>query len=150
MTLFYHEMRLYSGMHNSFSIFSPNRARFLPELMFLRFRRTHLQRLSAGHTMRFFKSKYKSSITDLELIQEYRTGGNKDALALLFERYTELIFGVCMKYLKEPSSSEDATMEIFELLMEKLKSHDVKHFKSWLYVLTKNHCLQIIRKHNKF
>lgn len=71
------------------------------------------------------------------------------ALGLLFDRYVELIFGVCLKYLKDPVESEDATMEIFDVLRLKLQTHKVDAFRSWLYVLTRNHCLQILRKRQK-
>jgi RNA polymerase sigma-70 factor (ECF subfamily) len=58
----------------------------------------------------------------------------------------DLVFGVCMKYLKHPQDSEDASIAIFEQLVVKLRSHQVSNFRSWLYVLTKNHCLLEIRK----
>lgn len=40
-------------------------------------------------------------------------------------------------------------MEIFELLTQKLKAHKVDAFRSWLYIVTKNHCLQILRRKNR-
>jgi RNA polymerase sigma-70 factor (ECF subfamily) len=68
-----------------------------------------------------------------------------DALGVLFERYSSMVFGVCMKYLSDPMESEDATMSVFEVLTVKLKTHEVGAFRGWLYVVTKNHCLQILR-----
>jgi RNA polymerase sigma-70 factor (ECF subfamily) len=57
-----------------------------------------------------------------------------------------LVYGLALKYLKDPESSKDAVMQIFELLIEKARYHDVRNFKSWLYTVTKNHCLGLIRK----
>jgi RNA polymerase sigma-70 factor (ECF subfamily) len=68
------------------------------------------------------------------------------ALGVLFDRYVELIYGVCLKYLKDARESEDAAMEIFEVLRLKLHSHHVTSFRSWLFVVTRNHCLQILRR----
>ena len=69
---------------------------------------------------------------------------------MLFERYTHLVFGVCMKYLKNTCDAEDALMGIFEKLMTDLKKHEVKDFKNWLYRVSKNHCLMQIRKRNLY
>ena len=66
-------------------------------------------------------------------------------LATLFQRYMDLLYGVCLKYLKEPETAKDAVMQIFEELVQKLHKHEVENFKSWLYTLAKNHCLMQLR-----
>jgi RNA polymerase sigma factor (sigma-70 family) len=71
--------------------------------------------------------------------------GNMETLAILFQRYMDLLYGVCLKYLKHPEASRDAVMHIFEELVEKLKKHEVDNFKSWVYTLAKNHCLMQLR-----
>ncbi len=68
-----------------------------------------------------------------------------DELAILFQRYMDLLYGVCLKYLKQPEASRDAVMHIFEELVDKLRKHDVDNVKSWLYTLAKNHCLMQLR-----
>ena len=68
----------------------------------------------------------------------------------LFERYTEMVFLVCRKYLHDEDSSKDATMQVFEGVIEALKKHQVTNFKSWLHVTAKNYCLMQLRaKKNK-
>ncbi|MGY0039828.1 RNA polymerase sigma factor [Pedobacter sp. NJ-S-72] len=57
-----------------------------------------------------------------------------------------LVYGVCLNYFKEEEASKDAVMQIFEELVVKLKIHEVQNFKSWLHVLTRNHCLMALRK----
>lgn len=69
-----------------------------------------------------------------------------EALGLLFDRYLEMLYGVCLKYLKSPEAAEDAVMSIFEQLPPKLKKHEVKDFRPWVYVLAKNYCLMQLRK----
>ena len=57
----------------------------------------------------------------------------------------EMVYGACLKYFKEPEEAKDAVMNIFEELVTKLRKYEVSNFKSWLYQLTKNHCLMKIR-----
>jgi RNA polymerase sigma factor (sigma-70 family) len=86
---------------------------------------------------------------DAELIGRYKTSGDLDVLGQLYNKYMHLVFGVCINYLKDEESSKDAVMQIFEELIQKLKVHEVQNFKSWLHVLTRNHCLMAIRKNSK-
>jgi RNA polymerase sigma-70 factor (ECF subfamily) len=88
--------------------------------------------------------EYKAS-TDAELIQHYKVSGALDILGELYNRYMSLTYGVCLKYLKDREESRDAVMQIFEKLVNSLKEHDVAHFKSWLYVTARNHCLMQLR-----
>ena len=60
-----------------------------------------------------------------------------------------LVFGLCLKYLKNEEKSKDAVMQIFEQLITKLKIHEVSNFKSWLYTLARNYCLMEIRSSGK-
>ncbi len=91
-------------------------------------------------------NKKKSEIADSDLLVKYRNGGDLFLLEELFNRYIHLVYGTCLKYLEQREKSQDAVMDIFEKLADKLLTHDVKNFKSWLYALTRNHCLMIIRK----
>lgn len=84
--------------------------------------------------------------TDARLVHDFVENGNTALLGLLFERYSHLVFGLCMKYLKNTQDAEDAVMGIFEKLMTDLHKHEVRDFKSWLYMVSKNHCLMILRK----
>jgi RNA polymerase sigma factor (sigma-70 family) len=82
---------------------------------------------------------------DQELIAAYRQTSDLKVLAELYQRYIDLLFGVCIKYLGEREAAKDAVMEIFELLAQKLLKHEVTHFKGWLYTLARNHCLMQLR-----
>lgn len=88
-------------------------------------------------------------ITDEELLLEFKHNGNQEALARLYLRYTDLIYGTCLKYLKDPETAKDAVMNIYQELLKKLPLHQVDNFKSWLYVLAKNHCLMYLRNAKK-
>jgi RNA polymerase sigma factor (sigma-70 family) len=82
---------------------------------------------------------------DLELVQQYRRTGDLGVIGKLFERHTEMVYLICLRYLEEEEESKDATMQVFEQLIVALKRHEVTNFKSWLHSLTKNHCLQLLR-----
>ncbi len=83
--------------------------------------------------------------TDEELLGRYQDSGNLDLLGELYARHMHLVYGVSLKYLGDPEDAKDATMQIFEKLISELSGQEVRHFKSWLYVLTKNHCLMQLR-----
>ncbi len=87
--------------------------------------------------------------TDEELVSEFRLHRQQETLAELFMRYSDLIYGVCVKYLKDQDAAQDAVMNIYEELVRKLPNHEVESFKSWVYVLAKNHCLMDLRKQKK-
>lgn len=84
--------------------------------------------------------------TDNQLIESYQSTGEKSVLGILFKRYMPLVFGTCMKYLKDREAAKDMAMQVFEKLMKELKEKEVQNFKSWLYVLTRNECLMLLRK----
>jgi RNA polymerase sigma factor (sigma-70 family) len=91
----------------------------------------------------------ENSITDEALLQQYQQTLNQQSLAMLYVRYTDMVYGTCMKYLKDAEASKDAVMNIYQELVAKLQTHNVDNFKSWLYVVTKNHCLMQLRKGKK-
>lgn len=96
--------------------------------------------------MAFIREKEKNQSTDAELVTLYRAAGDLTILSTLYQRYMDLIYGLCLKYLKDPEASKDAVINIYEELVTKLKQHEVSNFKSWLYTLSRNHCLMQLRK----
>ena len=90
-----------------------------------------------------------SALTDEELLNAFTKNADQEMLAQLYIRYTDLVYGVCMKYLKDAEAAKDAVMNIYQELLTKLQTHAVDNFKSWLYVVAKNHCLMQLRKEKK-
>jgi RNA polymerase sigma-70 factor (ECF subfamily) len=93
----------------------------------------------------FKKNKNLSELSDLELISKFKTTDDELFFAELFKRYSQFSFLVCMKYLKNEEDSKEAVLEIFEKLLSEIKKHEIQYFKTWLYSVTKNHCLHLIR-----
>ncbi len=96
--------------------------------------------------MLFFKSSAKPK-SDEELIALYARTGDIEILGELFEPYMHLVYGVCLKYLKNRDDAQDMVIQVFEELQVKLPQQEIQNFKSWLYVVTKNNCLMHLRKH---
>jgi RNA polymerase sigma-70 factor (ECF subfamily) len=90
-------------------------------------------------------AKDYSALSDVELIEQYKKVDDVGLVGTLYNRYMTLVYGVCLKYLKDREESRDAVMQIFEKLLINLKEHEIIHFKSWLYVTSRNHCLMILR-----
>jgi RNA polymerase sigma-70 factor, ECF subfamily len=84
-------------------------------------------------------------LTDEELVSEFSLTGNLETLGELYSGYMHLVYGVCLKYLKDKDESKDAVMQIFEKLVTEIPRQEIGNFRSWLYVVTKNHCLMKLR-----
>lgn len=63
-------------------------------------------------------------------------------------KYMELVYGVCLKYFKQADLAQDAVMDIYEHVNRKIPGHSIDNFPAWLYMVSKNHCLQVLRKKN--
>lgn len=95
--------------------------------------------------MTFLKSISKPQQSDAELVLLYKQSADLAVLGELYQRYMDLVYGVCLKYLKDPESARDAVMQIFEELVVKLRKHDVENFRAWLHQVAKNYCLMQLR-----
>ncbi len=85
-------------------------------------------------------------LADEELIHRYVHREEDIAVNILFERYGHLVFGVCLKYLKEKEAAKDAMQQIFIKLLDDLKRFDIQQFKPWLYQVSKNYCYMQLRR----
>ncbi|WP_437919162.1 RNA polymerase sigma factor [Sphingobacterium sp. LRF_L2] len=88
-------------------------------------------------------------MSEKELLILYRQKGEIEILGKLYAPYMSLLYGLCFKYLQDQDASQDAVMQIFEQLTEKLRVHEVENFKSWLYVFARNFCLMELRKNKQ-
>lgn len=88
--------------------------------------------------------------SDQELLENFYADHNAEWLGILLPRYTLLLLGVCMKYLKNEEETKDSVQQIFLKVITELKKYRVDYFKSWLYMVAKNHCLMKLRdRHGK-
>ncbi len=94
-------------------------------------------------------SKY-NHIDDKELLQNFYANHNNEWLGILLQRYTMLLLGVCMKYLKNEEEAKDAVQQVFLKAINELHKYKVDYFKSWVYMVAKNHCLMKLRGKGKY
>jgi RNA polymerase sigma-70 factor (ECF subfamily) len=96
-----------------------------------------------------FEKKNISKRSDEELLALYNSSGKTDCFGELYNRYIPLLYGVCLKYLHDADRAQDAVMQLFEDLLPKISNYEIAVFRTWIYSVSKNHCLQILRKENK-
>jgi RNA polymerase sigma-70 factor (ECF subfamily) len=95
------------------------------------------------------KIKKIKKLADEDLLNEYGKSENAEYLGELYNRYIPLLYGVCLKYLADADKAQDAVMQVFENIFPKILQYEVKVFRTWIYSVAKNHCLQILRKEKK-
>lgn len=96
--------------------------------------------------LKIFRPNAADQDSDEALLARYIRTGEADLLGRLYERYMPMVYGVCLKILKDPGKAEDAVMGIYESLSKKVQEHQIETFRGWLYVLARNYCLMEWRK----
>lgn len=94
-------------------------------------------------------SNNRRGLSDSELIERYRYSYDNAYIGELFQRYSHMLFGVCLKYVRDEDKAKDLVMDVFEKVLKDLKRHDVENFRTWVYSVTKNQCLMELRKHKR-
>lgn len=74
----------------------------------------------------------KGIVSDEELLKRFIETGNMEVLGKLYSEYMYLVYGVCLKYLKNRDESMDAVMQIFEKLIIEIPRHKIENFRSTL------------------
>lgn len=92
-----------------------------------------------------------NEIVEKERIAQYKKTGNQELIGSVYQPYMQLVYGVCLKYLKNQDDAKDAVMSIYEIVSKKIITNEVKAFRPWLYVVSKNYCFdQLRKKSNRF
>lgn len=99
--------------------------------------------------MRFLKLHTKTPKSDEELLTLLRKTNDLSYFQQLYERHIPLIYGLALKYLKDGQSAQDAVIDIYENLADKITKYEIEVFKNWIYSVTKNHCFAILKENKK-
>jgi RNA polymerase sigma factor (sigma-70 family) len=87
-----------------------------------------------------------ATLPDQEVLARYRQNGDMADLGVLYERHLPEVFAVCRRYLGPPDEdAQDAAMQLFEHLVDKLRTHIPENFSAWLYTTARNYCLMQLR-----
>jgi RNA polymerase sigma-70 factor, ECF subfamily len=101
-------------------------------------------------TYKFLKKRLLlQTYKDHELLNKYKETLDAEYFGILYSRYIPLLYGLCLKYFKDEYKAQDAVMQVFENLLTKILEYNIDNFKSWVYKVSKNHCLQQLRAENK-
>lgn len=95
------------------------------------------------------KQNHIKSLSDENLVLLYQQSKDEQCMGELYSRYSALVMGVSLKYLKNIADAQDILMQVFEKLITDLPKYTIQNFKPWLYQLTKNECLMKLRKESK-
>src|SRR5690606_14585239 len=71
-------------------------------------------------------------LADEDLLKLYLQDGDLNHLGDLYQKHSEMVYYVCLRYFKETERSKDAVMQIFEELIDKVKRQDIQDFPRWL------------------
>jgi RNA polymerase sigma-70 factor (ECF subfamily) len=87
-------------------------------------------------------------LTNEQLLERFQTEDKEIYFDELFKRYIPLLYGLCLKFLKNSEEAKNAVMEIYEEASTNRSLYIIKNFHDWLYTIAKNHCLHEMRKSN--
>jgi RNA polymerase sigma factor (sigma-70 family) len=86
-----------------------------------------------------------NQLDDQYLLSSFRLTQDNHYIGVLFTRYSLMVFGVCMKYLKNKSEAQDAAQQVFEKAYKEVGKYEIPYFKSWIYTVARNISLMRLR-----
>jgi RNA polymerase sigma factor (sigma-70 family) len=89
-------------------------------------------------------------IDEASLMAKFRADGNTEWLGIILERFTLVLFGVCMKYLKEEEAAKDAVQQVFLKALSEIPKYEIENVGGWLYQVARNHCLSLLRSKKEY
>lgn len=90
-------------------------------------------------------TKHLNQLSDKELLDRYTNSSDNKYIGALLTRYSLMVFGVCMKYLRNADDAQDATQQVFEKAYLETGKYEIPYFKSWIYTVARNICLMRLR-----
>ncbi|HOY07686.1 MAG TPA: sigma-70 family RNA polymerase sigma factor [Saprospiraceae bacterium] len=95
-------------------------------------------------------AKKITDYTDSELIARYLRDQNTMYFTVLYRRYAGKVFAKCISMLADEGQARDATQDIFiKVLLNLAKFTEQSSFSTWVYSITYNYCIDMIRKKKK-
>lgn len=73
--------------------------------------------------------------------------GDKEAFSRIVDSYSDMVYTICLRMLLEEAEAADAAQEVFVKVYRSLAGFREKSkFSTWIYRVTYNHCISVIRK----
>lgn len=89
-------------------------------------------------------------LTDSQLIALYLQEQDAQYFSQLYRRYAGKVFAKCISMLADHGMARDATQDVFiKILLNLAKFTEQSSFSTWVYSITYNYCIDLIRKKKK-
>jgi len=73
--------------------------------------------------------------------------GDKEAFSLVLDKYSDMVYTICLRMLTVEADAADAAQEVFVKVYRSIASFREKSkFSTWVYRITYNHCISVIRR----
>jgi len=91
--------------------------------------------------------KIDTHLTDEQLVSEIIETKSSEYFSIIYDRYSQKIYGKCLSFVKNREEAQDLTHDIFVKLFVKIKTFNHKSkFSTWLYSFTYNHCVNYVQR----
>ncbi len=95
-------------------------------------------------------SNISDASTDEVLVEKYLNTQRGAYFDILYKRYSAKVYARSISMLKDAELAQDAVQEIFIKVLTSISKFQGKSkFSSWLYSITYNYCIDLIRKNKK-
>lgn len=78
------------------------------------------------------------ALSEQELVERFRSGRENPYFAELYRRERRRVYGLCLKFLREPAAAEDVCHEAFVRAFERFDSLASGHFSAWVRRIAAN------------
>jgi len=95
-----------------------------------------------------FRQNFDAWTTE-KLVLAFQTEKKERYFDELFDRYHPLVYRICLSFTANREESKELTLDIFLQAYTQIGDLEIKQFEAWLYTLTKNVCLDFLRKQQK-
>ena len=93
------------------------------------------------------KTSSVHNLTDEELVFKIVETNNSQLFAILYDRFSRVVYNKCYGFSKNKEEAEDLTHDVFIRLFVKLKTFKGNSkFSTWLYSFTYNFCVNYVQR----
>ncbi len=95
-------------------------------------------------------TKGRTKLTDFELVQRFLSTQDPAYFNVLYDKYSSKVYSRCISLLKDVALAQDATQEVFvKIYLNLSKFSERSQFSTWVYSITYNFCIDLIRRKQK-
>lgn len=92
----------------------------------------------------------KKKLSDSELVQRFLATQESAYFSVLYDKYSARVYSRCLSLLKDVALAQDATQEVFvKIYLNLSKFSERSQFSTWVYSITYNFCIDLIRRNKK-